>query len=636
MTLYSSYGMAAFGSGEALFLLLTVIPAFVAGCHFKCKGQKTKTSARIYAGVCIFVGLFGILSIVNPVAWEVLPLGAGIAICIIWCVIVTPFVALLLSPNIGPLLEDDVKADVDFAMESEEPPKPVDRTFSATGVDVSNAPTTESGPRSKMSANQRFRHDISTRFGAYALIFGLFFLFSLAMFLSMYGACFCVNPVEVTSWASRRSKARACQPNQPCYSYTTVGSNCRNLMLVSHLIVTDDRISKNATATVVPLSDFQLGVNSSVMTFWGPVVAVNDIQEDLRFVAQIRLTGLLGNTTYRIQVRFDVAPTSPAILHVVTIPCFVAATDKLQFVGGGDYDADGSGKALLRVGMQKAPLAAFVYIAGDLVYANNMRRCYRRWDDFVLSITEVATRATNDPTIRAQIPFLFCTGNHEGGGYLQLTTEADRKKYYTLYNEFFPHISRTPIRTNDDFANNRNTTDWSLTFHDHDIAGVMVITMLDSHIMVKASDQTSFLFRSLSTASTPIVLPMYHNPAFPSHRPYDDPICSEVRNYFIPIFDQYSKKIPLVFEHHDHTFKRTVPILNGRQVANTSGIVYVGDGALGVGGGRSVDTRRWYIEKAYDSSYVSVVSATVDGSIQVDCYQGEGRLLDTTHRQAQL
>jgi hypothetical protein len=37
--------------------------------------------------------------------------------------------------------------------------------------------------------------------------------------------------------------------------------------------------------------------------------------------------------------------------------------------------------------------------------------------------------------------------------------------------------------------------------------------------------------------------------------------------------------VPVVLEHHDHTFKRTRPLLDGRP--NDNGLLYLGDGSWG-------------------------------------------------------
>ena len=45
----------------------------------------------------------------------------------------------------------------------------------------------------------------------------------------------------------------------------------------------------------------------------------------------------------------------------------------------------------------------------------------------------------------------------------------------------------------------------------------------------------------------------------------------------MPLFEKY--RVPVVLEHHDHTFKRTKPLLDG--LADDNGVLYLGDGSWG-------------------------------------------------------
>ena len=49
------------------------------------------------------------------------------------------------------------------------------------------------------------------------------------------------------------------------------------------------------------------------------------------------------------------------------------------------------------------------------------------------------------------------------------------------------------------------------------------------------------------------------------------------RKHWVPLFEKY--RVPVVLEHHDHTFKRTKPLLDG--LAHDNGVLYLGDGSWG-------------------------------------------------------
>jgi hypothetical protein len=45
----------------------------------------------------------------------------------------------------------------------------------------------------------------------------------------------------------------------------------------------------------------------------------------------------------------------------------------------------------------------------------------------------------------------------------------------------------------------------------------------------------------------------------------------------VPLFERH--RVPVVLEHHDHTFKRSKPLLGG--LSHPDGVLYLGDGSWG-------------------------------------------------------
>jgi hypothetical protein len=80
----------------------------------------------------------------------------------------------------------------------------------------------------------------------------------------------------------------------------------------------------------------------------------------------------------------------------------------------------------------------------------------------------------------------------------------------------------------------------------------------------------------------PHVFAVNHVPAYPSARSAagTDKTAGTGepnRAHWVPLFERY--RVPVVLEHHDHTFKRTRPLLDG--LTDKSGVVYLGDGSWG-------------------------------------------------------
>ncbi len=162
-----------------------------------------------------------------------------------------------------------------------------------------------------------------------------------------------------------------------------------------------------------------------------------------------------------------------------------------------------------------------------------------------------------------------------------------------------------------------------------DVGDYLSIIVLDSgHTNPIAGTQTEWLEHTLKTrASRPHLLPIYHIPAYPSVKPFDGNAETEVRQHWPPLFDRYG--IRTAFEHHNHAYKRTVPISAGHP--HPGGTVYFGDGAWGVHT-RPVHPAEttWYLEKAASERHAILL--TLKGSQQhFRVITPKGELLDEYH-----
>ncbi len=83
----------------------------------------------------------------------------------------------------------------------------------------------------------------------------------------------------------------------------------------------------------------------------------------------------------------------------------------------------------------------------------------------------------------------------------------------------------------------------------------------------------------------------YHKPAFPAVK-----VPSGALTNWVPLFEQY--QIDLACEADGHVIKRTVPIKNMKP--DPTGVVYIGEGGLGVGQ-RTPKTNRWYLQETKDN-----------------------------------
>ena len=122
------------------------------------------------------------------------------------------------------------------------------------------------------------------------------------------------------------------------------------------------------------------------------------------------------------------------------------------------------------------------------------------------------------------------------------------------------------------------------------INGEIAMIVLNTEISI-SGDQRVWLENTLRDIrpKNRYVTAMFHKPIYPSVRAYDG--AEGRRRAWAPLFDEH--KVDLVAVGHDHALKRTVPIL--AEEPNPEGIVYIGDGGLGVPT-REVDESRWYLQ----------------------------------------
>jgi len=100
-----------------------------------------------------------------------------------------------------------------------------------------------------------------------------------------------------------------------------------------------------------------------------------------------------------------------------------------------------------------------------------------------------------------------------------------------------------------------------------------------------------------SRAANKWLLVQYHKPAYPAVKPFDREDFARVRKYWVPLFEQFG--IDLALESDGHSLKKTVPILKNKP--NPKGIIYIGEGGLGVPQ-RTPDSKRWYFKNGGHAS----------------------------------
>jgi hypothetical protein len=262
-------------------------------------------------------------------------------------------------------------------------------------------------------------------------------------------------------------------------------------------------------------------------------------------VFRTELTGLTPATDYH----FHIGKRSPTYCFR-TMPA--KATNTISFISGGDCGVNSHTIANNIQAARQDPM--FAVVGGDLGYDNG------RSVEVSLAFLRNYSKHMRGRDSRL-IPLLATIGNHEvDGGYGQPRAKAPF--FYALFDGLY-----------------RETSFATLDFGDY-----LSLVLLDTgHTSSIGGEQADWLEKMLQArADRPNVIVVNHVPAYPSYRRMEGVNGKEGtgegnRKHWVPLFQKY--RVPVVLEHHDHTFKRTKPLLDG--LAHNNGVLYLGDGSWG-------------------------------------------------------
>jgi hypothetical protein len=311
-------------------------------------------------------------------------------------------------------------------------------------------------------------------------------------------------------------------------------------------------------------------------------------------VFRAELTGLKPGTEYEFKVG-----NLPMSGKFRTMPS--KATNSFTFVSGGDCDTNEHAVNNNMLAAKQDPM--FALIGGDLGYDNgtSLDHAY----DFVHNYS----RTMIDRQGR-MIPMVVCIGNHEvNGGYGKTRNEAPF--YFALHDGLYADKSYATL----------------------DFGDYLSLVLLDTgHCAKIDGEQTSWLDKELKErVDRSHVFAVNHVPSYPSHRKFEDDNGKEgtgagSRKHWCPLFERYN--VDAVFEHHDHTFKRTYPMKDGMRNAN--GVVYLGDGSWGKLRAPEPPEDRPYLAVASEAYHLTVHRLEGDKCHHVAMKEG-GQVIDTIY-----
>lgn len=321
-----------------------------------------------------------------------------------------------------------------------------------------------------------------------------------------------------------------------------------------------------------------------------------------RKVHRVGIGGLSAATTYELMF-----PGLETVYHFHTMPADLNAASIKIAIGGDTMHRKEWFEQTNGIVTSYEP--DFVIIGGDMAYENgvaeNLQRIYDWFDAYT------STLVTADNRI---LPCIVAAGNHEVvGGYYSRNpgyeqTNSFRNRIAPYFYSLFPFPGQP-------------------RYNVLDFGKYLSLVILDTeHSNPVAGVQTEWLKETLEARKDFLhVLPIYHVPAFPSVRDYTGATQTIVRDTWVPIFEQYP--IRLAFENHDHAYKRTFPIRNGK--VDQTGITYVGDGSWGTEPRpiHSVENT-WYLKVAQSVNAFTLL--TIEGSqYSLISLDWEGNVIDS-------
>ena len=346
-----------------------------------------------------------------------------------------------------------------------------------------------------------------------------------------------------------------------------------------------------------------------------------------RIVHRVELTGLDGDTEYRFRLS-----EFSRIRKFRTMPN--NADRPIRFAAGGDVRTNK--ERMERTNRLAASYNPdFILWGGDLAYADGREDRLYRWYEFMDAAMN--TLITTDGRV---IPVLTAIGNHEVRG--------------AVYDRDPNHETREglpPYRQDDESRELMAPYYYNLLafpgqpgYGVLDFGNYMSIILLDTdHTNPVDGKQTEWLKEILADRQrVPHLFPIYHVPAWPSVRNPEGSRHIKIRENWVPLFEENGVRV--VFENHDHVYKRTYPLYQGEISEN--GIVYIGDGAWGVGtrqvggsqnpedGWQYHGNNPWYLKRA--SSERHFILGTIHGTHRhFLMVNEEGKVIDeyprTTH-----
>lgn len=229
----------------------------------------------------------------------------------------------------------------------------------------------------------------------------------------------------------------------------------------------------------------------------------------------------------------------------------------------------------------------FAILGGDTSYANTGTPM-PRWVTFFNE-----WQKTMNTEEGRMIPLIATIGNH------------DISKKGSFFQDFFPYLDKG-------------------SYGKLPVAGIASFFLLDTgHINPIEGKQTEWLKKELPKAA-PYRFAIYHVAGYPSVYSPNRAVPKTIRSEWSPLFED--NRVIAAFEHHNHAFKKTYPIKNGKM--DPDGVVYLGDGCWSVPPRKAVQDA-WYLEKKGSINHFFLLTLLPGAGVEIKAIDIEGNEIDS-------
>jgi acid phosphatase type 7 len=231
-------------------------------------------------------------------------------------------------------------------------------------------------------------------------------------------------------------------------------------------------------------------------------------------------------------------------------------------------------------------------LGGDISYANARVEKFHVWERFLKIWEETMVDSRGNI-----IPIVPVIGNHE----INKNVPLGRAAVTWYFDIFMAPEDRTYARI--------------------DLGTDVSMILLDTgHISEVDGDQLEWIKQNLQqTEDRKWVIPVYHEDMYPTRRSGFGGTAARMRSLWPEVFEGHAN-VRVAFEHHDHVYKRTHPLKNGK--VDNKGIVYIGGGGWGT---QDIRVPRDKLGPGLRTRWYTATSAAIPHAVLVDI---QGDLMD--------